>query len=460
MKNTALAAASAAAFVLLSGTSWAAPTPEEIAELGKRLTPVGAIRAGNAEGTIPAWDGGLCTPPGGYKPRSSAGGFPYVDPYADEKPLFSIDAKNMEKYESKLDEGAKTLLRRFPTYRIDVYPTHRSACFPDWVYENTIKKVTSPRTVSGGVGITGAHAQIPFPIPKNGYEAMWNANLKYQYPFIRNDGYFYIVDSAGTRTDVSYMTNDMHTPYWDNSRGPLADDEAYWAIKSVNLSPAAQRGLGNLLFVYLRPDIKENISYTYIPGQRRVRLAPEFKYDTVSTNSGGIQLFDEINGFYGAMDRFDFKLIGRKEMYVQYNAYRTEEAPADKFGTKNHFNPDFQRWELHRVWVVQADLKPGQRHVEKQKVLYLDEDSWNIMAYYGVDHAGKIYHYMQLPLWQEYEKPSPWVGNYLLYDFTKNIYSNGSQHGNPDLKQSGITRVPRFPAGHFAPEALAGAGVR
>jgi hypothetical protein len=452
--------AAAALSVAAGGNAVAAPTAEEAAQLGKTLTPLGAIKAGNAEGSIPVWNGGLCTPPAGYKPLNGVGGFPYVDPYASDKPLFTITAQNMDKYADKLDDGAKLLLKRYPSYRMDVYPTHRSACMPDWVYENTIKKVMNPKTTAGGVGLTGAHAQVPFPIPKNGFEAMWNSNVKFTYPFISGDIYSYLVDASGTRTEVSLQKTDQWLPYWDNTRGPLGADEYNWGIKSINVTPPAQKGLCNLLFVYLQPEVKDNVSYTYIPGQRRVRLAPEFKYDTVSTNSGGILLFDEINGFYGAMDRFDFKLIGRKEMFVQYNAWRTEQATAAQLGTKDHPNPDFQRWELHRVWVVQADLKQGQRHVEKQKVFLLDEDSWSILAYYGVDQAGKPYHYMQLPMWQEYEKPSPWLGNYLLFDFNKGIWTSGSQQGDPDFKQTGFYKVKPFPAGHFAPEALAGSGVR
>jgi hypothetical protein len=445
---------------MLAGAAWAAPTAEEVVQLGKTLTPVGALRAGNAEGTIPAWGGGLCSAPAGYKPRNGVGGYPYVDPYAAEKPLYTITAKNMDKYADKLDEGAKLLLQRYPTYRIDVYPTHRSACMPDWVYENTLKKVMSPKTTAGGVGLTGAHAQVPFPIPKTGYEVMWNAQLRYAHPTISGDTYSYLVDASGTRTEISLQRTDQWRPYWDKSREPLTTNDSFWAIKAFNMAPPAQKGLGNLLFVYLQPDVYDNMSYTYVPGQRRVRLAPEFKYDTVATNSGGILLYDEINGFYGAMDRFDFKLLGRREMLIQYNAWRTEQATAAQLGTPNHPNPDFQRWELHRVWVVQADLKPGQRHVQKQKIFLVDEDSWNVAAYYGFDQGGKPYHYIQLPIWQEYEKPSPYSGNYLLFDFSRGIWSSGSQQGNPEKNQTGFYKVESFPPAHFAPEALAGSGVR
>ncbi|EDZ97966.1 protein of unknown function DUF1329 [Burkholderia sp. H160] len=452
-----MAAALAFAFAVPGS---AAPTPEEVAQLGKTLTPVGAIKAGNADGTIPPWDGGICTPPAGYKPRNGVGGFPYVDPYASEKPLFSITGQNMDKYADKLDEGVKVLLKRYPNYRMDVYPTHRSACMPDWVYENTIKNVMNPRTTSGGLGLEGAHAQVPFPIPKDGYEAMWNANMKYTYPWIEGDASFLLVDAAGNRTLLNVQNVLQHLPYWDEKKEPLKSDQYYWILKSTNTQPAAEVGTASLMQIYMRPDVKDNMAWSYIPGQRRVRLAPEFKYDTVSPNSGGMLLYDEINGFYGKMDKYDFKLIGRKEMYVQYNSYRTEMATQEQIGTKNFANPDYTRWELHRVWVVQADLKPGQRHVEKRKVFYIDEDSWYIFAYYGLDEAGKVYHYMQLPFWQEYEKPSPWNGNYLLYDFNKGIWSNQSQQGNPEFKQTGFYKVKPFGPGEFAPESMAGSGLR
>ena len=40
--------------------------PQDGAErLGKDLTPVGAIKAGNKDGSIPAWDGGLTKPVAG-----------------------------------------------------------------------------------------------------------------------------------------------------------------------------------------------------------------------------------------------------------------------------------------------------------------------------------------------------------------------------------------------------------
>lgn len=82
----------------------------DASDLGKSLTQFGAIQAGNADGTIPAYEGGLTTAPAGFKPDS---GF-WVDPFKDEKPLFRIDAKNVDKYADKLSEGQKTLIKKYP----------------------------------------------------------------------------------------------------------------------------------------------------------------------------------------------------------------------------------------------------------------------------------------------------------------------------------------------------------
>src|SRR5690606_21713718 len=108
----------AVALAVASGAGWSAVGEQEAARLGKDLTPVGAEKAGNKDGTIPAWTGGITRSPAGWKP-----GDPRVDPFKDDKPLFSIDASNVDKYKDKLSEGQQTLIRTLKGYRMDVYPT-------------------------------------------------------------------------------------------------------------------------------------------------------------------------------------------------------------------------------------------------------------------------------------------------------------------------------------------------
>src|SRR5579862_6713465 len=126
---------------------------DKLAMLKNVLTPVGAERAGNADGTIPAWSGGYVTPPSGYRE-----GDPRPDPFAGDKPLFSITAKNLDTYADRLPEGAKALLRKYPDYRMDVYPTHRSAAAPASVYANIFLNATRAHAAPAGIayGVEGA----------------------------------------------------------------------------------------------------------------------------------------------------------------------------------------------------------------------------------------------------------------------------------------------------------------
>ena len=59
----------AAILAVMSASAVAAVSPDEAAQLGKTLTPTGAEKAGNKDGTIPEWTGGLTTPPAGLQAR-------------------------------------------------------------------------------------------------------------------------------------------------------------------------------------------------------------------------------------------------------------------------------------------------------------------------------------------------------------------------------------------------------
>jgi hypothetical protein len=444
----------------LSQYASATPTEDEIRQLGTTLTPFGAEMAGNAAGTIPRWDGGLCVPPAGYSPkRGEAGGGPWVDPFAGEKPVLSITPANLAQYADKLDEGTKTLFKLYPeTFHVNVYPTHRTACYPQWVYDNTIKNVRNPKLVGHAPGLINAHAQIPFPIPKNGYEAMWNQSLRVDTPYLRGDQENWLVDASGNVTLTSTNRIEQSKPYWDNTLTSVPANEPHWTLVSTTIAPAASAGVKQLRYNFLDTEKQDPMAWSYVPGQRRVRLAPEFKYDTVSTSSGGVLLFDEISGFDGKMDKFDFVLKGKREMYVPANDYAFNSAPGEVVNTPRHANPDYLRFELRRVWEVEATLKPGERHVQKTKVFYLDEDSWAVMVYNAFDQSGKIQKVTFFPGFQEYDKPQYRAAPNILYDFTKRVYTNNTRMGAD--KSTGFYRVAQYPKTFFSAGSLAGTGVR
>ena len=450
-----LIAASIAA--LAASQAPAAPTAAEAARLGKDLTPVGAEKAGNKEGTIPAWTGGLCSPPSGYKPANGKNGFPYVDPFAAEKPVVSITAANVAQWADKLDAGALELFKRFPTtYRMDVYRTHRTVCLPDWVYENTIKRVMNPKLVGDAPGLEGAHAQFPFPIPKTGQEVMWNANTAFHPVYFGGDWQTWLVDAAGNKTLVAKAFTEYHWEYWDNTK---TKSDKIQGLLNTNNEPASKAGSMDLRINWARMDEKPPRAWSYTPGQRRVRLAPEFTYDTVAAQYGGMIVFDEINGFDGKMDRFDFKIVGKKEVLVPYNQLGHHNASLnnniDKAMLKEHVNPDVMRWELHRMWIVEGTRKPGARHIYSKKVWMLDEDSWKVLAYQGYDDAGKLYRAQYFPVFQAYDVQTPVTNNQVGYDFVKNGWFLGSA-----VIGSGWRKIDPLPDNYLTPDSIAAKGVR
>jgi hypothetical protein len=142
-------------------------TSEQVARLSADLTPVGAERAASADGKVPAWDGGLAATP--VDPKTG-----YVDPYADDAALYTITAKNVDQYKDLLSAGHLALFKRDArTFKINVYPTHRSASYPEAVLAEIPKQATAARTDGYHVLDVG-QTTVPFPIPADGLQVMWN----------------------------------------------------------------------------------------------------------------------------------------------------------------------------------------------------------------------------------------------------------------------------------------------
>jgi len=180
-KHARLAAFVAAA-VFASAALAKAPA-SEVAKLGLKgtpLTPVGAERAANKDGTIPEWTGGITQPPAGYKV-----GMHHPDPFPGDKSLFTITAQNLKQYEGKLGAGQIAMFGKYPDWKMIVYPTRRSASFPQRTYDMTIKNAATGELVDDGEGVANVAEGFPFPIldadpAKAGMEAIWNHKLKYK----------------------------------------------------------------------------------------------------------------------------------------------------------------------------------------------------------------------------------------------------------------------------------------
>lgn len=435
--------------LICAGTAWGALTPDEVKQLGTTLTPLGAEKAGNKDGSIPAYSGGLTTAPAGFKKGSGV----RPDPFADEKPLFSVNAKNMAQYADKLTEGVKTLMKKYPGYRIDVYKTHRTAAYPKWVNDNTIKSAGKASTSSDGNTIKNAHACYPFPIPKSGAEAMWNHLLKFG-PTERGRGQSYVVDANGRAIMASESVVEIEYPYWDTKKTSI---DYYRFLKLSFKGPARRAGEGILKIDPLNTTENPVRAWLYLPGQRRVKLAPDLGHDAPDAATSGATTFDDNFVFNGSLERFSWKLVGKKEMYVPYNSYKMayHSKPAELY-KPNHLNPDYVRWELHRVWVVEATLKPGKRHIYHKRTFYLDEDSWAAVASDQYDGRGQMYRAGFVYITPSYDYPAPLYEPFGHYDLLSSQYNLNAYTG----PTGGVRYIAPLPEKEWTPDSLAGSGVR
>ncbi len=373
MRNYRTAVMSAAVLAFSTVPALAAVSAQEAAQLGKNLTPMGAERAGNAAGTIPAWDGGITRPVAGYKESGH-----YPDPYGSDKPLFTIDASNMEKYKANLTPGQMALLKKYPTWKMVVYASRRSGSFPDGHYKETMANATRVNLVESGNGFSGTKGGVPFPIPKSGLEVIWNHLARY-----RGDTYAMDWSQAAVLRDGSYTLVRFEYEYdfhYGNLSKPDKAREVNKLFNFLQVVTAPARLAGQILLVHEYADqVKQpRQAWTYNPGQRRVRLAPNVGYDNPGTAADGLRTNDDFLMYNGATDRYEYKLVGKREIYIPYNSHRLtgNSAKYTDVLKPGHVNPDLARYELHRVWVVDATLKSGTSHVYKRRTFYIDEDSW------------------------------------------------------------------------------------
>jgi hypothetical protein len=188
-----------------------------------------------------------------------------------------------------------------------------------------------------------------------------------------------------------------------------------------------------------------------------VKLAPSLAYDTPNPGSAGASTWDDSFVFNGALDRFDWKLVGKQEVIVPYNTYRvTYQSDLKPVMTPNHLAPEFVRWEKHRVWVVEATLKPGARHIYAKRRFYLDEDTWVALASDQYDANGQLYRGVYSFLSQSYDQQVPDASPYLIYDLVGGTYSAVGFPG----PYGGIKYSEALSKTQWAPESLAGAGIR
>jgi hypothetical protein len=439
---------------IATSSALAAVSPEQAAQLGKTLTPMGAEMAGNADGSIPPWNPKGTPVPPNFVPGSDD----YVNPYPDEKPLYTIDGSNWQEYKEFLTAGTQGLFETLGSdgFKIHVYPTHRGAVRPDWFYANSFKNATGATLIEDGQKIDGNLPGVPFPIPQSGLEVMWNHMVRYAEPATLDSDVYYVGANGQPVLSTTSASVVLYPMFEDPDK--LVGEQPFAKLR-INYEAPARRA-GEILLVH-EPGAdytegKGRKAWQYLVGQRRVRLAPAVSFDTPNPAVAGTSTYDDAFIYNGSPERFDWTLLGKKEMIVPANSYdmmfqgKVEDLLGEKF-----LNPETIRWEKHRVWVVDSNLKEGKRHLYSRRTFYIDEDTWTAVAgemYDGRDQLWRVQFSYPANL---YDRKSTFGLAYGAYDILQDIYNlNGKPI--PGKFRNGVEQSEKY----FTSEGMARGGVR
>lgn len=439
MKTSGLLCVSLFGALLLGSTlAQAQVDAAKAARLGQDLTPIGAEKAGNAAGTIPAWDGGLVRDANAYNPAQG-----YRDPYAADQPLFSITAANAEQYREQLSPGQLAMLTRFSdSWKLNVYPTRRSASYPDKVYAAAKHNATSAKLIENGNGIADFKLATPFPLPQSGLEVLWNHLVRYRGDSVKR----YYAQAVPQASGDYFMTKIEDLFLFNEAAGDHSQSNGnvlFYFRQSV-LAPARLAGTELLVHETVNQVKEPRLAWLYASGQRRVRRAPNVAYDSPGTSSDGMRTTDNFDMFSGAPDKYDWQLLGKKELFVPYNSYRLA-AKSNTYGDivkRGHINPDLLRYELHRVWHVRATLKAGMRHQYKQRDMYFDEDSYQILLVDHYDNRDTLWRVGESYTINLYDQPLIWTKGDAVYDLIGGRYVIGVLSNEEPANQFDIALKP------------------
>jgi hypothetical protein len=379
--------ASAAVLALLASPSAAQDRQALADRLGQDLTPMGAERAGNADGTIPAWTGGLGPDDVNYDPATQ-------NPpnfFAGDQPRFTITAGNMAQYADKLTPGYQALLSTYDSYKMTVYPSRRVCAYPQEVYDANRRNVLVGDLTPDGNGIVNSVMGAPFPIVTQGLHAVWNHTLRYRGFKLTRQFAAAPVTAGGSYT-LLRVQDEAIIHYNDPSITTTAElDNVSLRYISNTIAPA--RAAGSIILVHetINQAVRQRDAWQYSPGTRRVRRAPNIAYDNPGTNTDALSTSDSFDGYNGSPDRYDWNLVGKVERFIAYNNYDATNARYAQLLGQRHLNQDLVRYELHRVWQVDATLRPDTRHVYARRVKYFNEDSHALSTAELYDGRGELW---------------------------------------------------------------------
>lgn len=443
----------ALSLLLTSGLGHAAVSPEEAEQLKSTLTPMGAEKAANNDGSIPAWTGGMHA-----GNTENADAQPRIDYFAGDKPIAKISVDNLDQYRDEMSEGMAALIEMYPdTFYLNVYDTKRTAAAPQWVYDNTYTNALNAITKDDGNSIDKAFGGIPFPIPKTGAEVMWNHLVRWRGVSVELGFSAFVGSSDGATTLAVAAKDDHQFPYYYPDKDLESFNGDAFLLRQEQVAPAFKAGESILIRDPLDQISQGRKAWQYLAGQRRVRRAPNIAFDTPDFVASGQSYFDEVFMFFGSLERFNWKIVGKKEVYVPYNNNGFLTQKLDDVLVPHHLNPEHLRWEKHRVWVVEANLAEGQRHVVPKKVFYVDEDSWSVLLVDGYDANGNLWRAQHSVPFVAPDIPAVVATTFIIYNLPAKTWLANNLYNEKAAQYKPVRTRPDI---FFSPDALAGSSVR
>ena len=389
-------------------------SPEEAAKLGTSLTPIGAKMAGNAAGTIPAWTGGLNsknTTPSEDTGRPS-------NPFTSDKMLFEITNANLSTHQANLSPGQIAMFSKYPDYKMPVYQTRRTAAYPENIYDVVKKNAVTSVLVQGGNGLKSFDTAIPFPIPQDANEVIWNHITRFRGGTAKREFTTIPVQADGSFVEVKMNDQLVWPEFLEGGRDAEKDANILFYYLQVITAPARLTGTALLVHETIDQVEEARKAWVYNSGQRRVRRAPNVSYDGPAAGTDGLRTTDNYDMYNGAPDRYNWKLVGKKEMYIPYNSYNlmSTDISYENAVKPGHLNTDNLRYELHRVWEVEATLAEGERHIYAKRTFFIDEDTWGASVIDHYDGRNELWRMSEGHNVMFYDVDTPWMVAETLHD--------------------------------------------
>jgi hypothetical protein len=455
-KKVILMTAAAVAVLMTAGVSWAKVSADQAARLGKDLTPMGSERAGTPDGMVPAWDGGLSAPPSGVKFNAKTDNLP--NPFPGDQVKFTVTPANMGQYDQYLTDGQKALLKKYGSYKMKVYQSRRTCALPEYAYAAIKANATNASLSADGDGISNFTAGMPFPIVNDARELIMDKRFSYRgYKFTRQ------LAVAPVQSNGSYgliKAQDEAIFRYANPAVKSSDTLNNIGLLYIANTISPARLAGNVILVHesINASVEPRKAWAYSPGTRRVRRAPDIAYDNPGNNTDAMSTSDAFDGYNGALDRYDWTLRDRQVKFIAYNAYDILHTKYADYVKPSHPNQDVNRYEPHRVHVVEAKLKAGTRHVYARRVMYMDEDAKVVNATELYDGRGQLWRVQEVPLVNAYHVPHCGTGALeLVYDLQSGRYLAISMRAEePPINYF----ADELNEARYTPEAIRSLGVR